>query len=196
MSLIVSQPSYKLDRAWSDQFIPAIRQIVGPHLLVPSPLDVDCQQAADLIVLKARDMTIAARVRRFGYAERYPYEFTIRSKRDSGHKTELSKLMDGWGDWMFYGHASVSEGKLDRWWLIDLHAWRQRLLKQGYKKGWCDLVISKSNGDGTHFVAFDLRRFSPSILIAGSHPLVDEAGIDSWLLEYGEVASHAKPNCA
>jgi hypothetical protein len=31
----------------------------------------------------------------------------------------------------------------------------------------------KSNGDGTHFVAFDLRSFpsKPEILIASSHPL-------------------------
>lgn len=162
--------AYQSDREWSDQFIPTIRQIVGPHLLVPSPFEVDAREAADLIVLRARDMTIAARVRRSSYADKYPYEFTIRSKRDSGAKTEMAKLLEGWGDWMLYGHAA-ERGHLSRWWLIDLHQWRERLLRAGYAHSWRKFAIEKSNGDGTHFFAFDLRAFSPSILIAGSHEL-------------------------
>lgn len=169
--------SYATDRSWSDQFLPAIRRIVGPHLLVPSSMEVDTKQAADLIVLKARDMTIAARVRRHGYAYKYGYEFTVRSERDSGAKTELAKLQDGFGDWMFYGHASVKAGEIGRWMLIDLHAWRARLMRCGYKDGWHSLAEHKSNGDGTHFFAFDVRLFIPSIVIAESKAsiLVDPA---------------------
>lgn len=158
--------AYANDRQWSDQFIPAIRQIVGPHLLVESPMEVDCKQAADLIVLRARDMTIAARVRRAGYADRYPHEFTVRSRRDSGAKTEMAKLIDGWADWMFYGHAATNAGQVSRWMLIDLHAWRATLLKAGYSSGWKTFATMKSNGDGTHFLAFDVRKFPASLLVA------------------------------
>lgn len=56
--------SYTDDRAWSDRYLPIMRQLIGPHLLMPSPLEVDAKQAADLIVLRGRDMTIACRVRR------------------------------------------------------------------------------------------------------------------------------------
>jgi len=163
--------SYAINRAWSDQFLPEIRRIVGPHLLVPSPLEVDREQAADLIVLRARDMAVAARVRRCGYADEYPYDvyFTVRSRLDNGCKTEMAKLMEGWGDWMFYGHAGLAPGSVDRWWLIDLHLWRERLLREGFAQGWKHLAKQQSNGDGTHFLAFDLRAFKPSILIAGSH---------------------------
>lgn len=167
--------AYGTDREWSDQFLDTIRHIVGPHLLVPSPFEIDAKEAADLIVMKARDMTIAARVRRPGFADRYPYEFTIRSRRDSGAKTEMAKLMEGWGDWMLYGHAGSSYGELSRWWLIDLHQWRERLLRAGYSGGWRNFAIEKSNGDGTHFIAFDLRRFTPSILVAGSHDVPDSS---------------------
>ena len=164
--------SYSKDRQWSDQFIPCMRRLIGPYLLEPSSLEVDTKQAADLVVLHARDVTIACRVRRHGYADRYPYEFTIRSARDSGARTELEKLTDGWGDWMFYGHAAKSSPAVERWWLIDLDAWRAALIRD--RKG----VAGKpqSNGDGTHFVAFDVRRFRPKdgckpLLVAASHPI-------------------------
>ena len=90
--------SYQSDRSWSDQFLPQVRAIVGPHLLVPAPFELDAKEATDLMVLRARDMTIAVRLRRPGYADKYRYQFTIRSKRDSGSKTEMAKLLEGWGD--------------------------------------------------------------------------------------------------
>lgn len=79
---------YESDRAWSDQFIPAMRQIIGPFLLEPSSFEVDTKQASDLVVLRARDQMVACRVRRQGYAERYPYEFT--GKPEKPHPS-------GWG---------------------------------------------------------------------------------------------------
>jgi len=80
-------------RQWSDQFIPSIKTIVGPLLLVETPDEIDCNQAADLMVFSARNMRIAARVRRHGYADRFPYEFTLRCARDSGAETELSNVL-------------------------------------------------------------------------------------------------------
>lgn len=160
---------YAERRAWSDQFIPAIKRIVGPLLLTPSTFDVDVQQATDLIVLTAKDMRIAARVRRNKYAMQYPYEFTVRSRYDGGCRTELQKLVDGWGDWMFYGHAEDSCAGFVRWMVIDLSAWRAHLIRD---RG--DLIYEeKSNGDGTHFVAFDVRSFQgqPPLLVASSFDL-------------------------
>lgn len=160
---------YESDRQWSDRFIPAMRNIIGPHLLEPSSFEVDTKQASDLVVLRARDHMIACRVRRAGYADSYPFEFTVRWMRDSGAKTELDKLIDGWGDWMFYAHANASQIAFDRWWLIDLHSWRSALIRD---KG-SIVYHKKSNGDGTYFLSFDLRSFpaNPPILIGSSHPL-------------------------
>ncbi len=158
--------SYSLDRQWSDRFIPEIRRIVGPHLLTPSSFEVDTQEAADLVVLKARDMTIACRVRRPGYAARYPSQFTIRSHRDSGAKTELQKIVDGWGDWFFYGHSTENEKGLELWHLLDLSAWRAHMIrnKGAIQKG------QQPNGDGTHFTWFDINSFpaNPPIVVASS----------------------------
>lgn len=159
--------SYAVNRAWSDRFIPAIKRIVGFYLLVPAPLDVDRQEATDLVVMRGRSMMIAARVRRPGYVDKYPNDFTIRSEIDNGAKTELSKMTDGFGDWMFYGHAAKDGGEgIDRWMIVDLRAWRAQLIRN---RG--GIRMSKmSNGDGTHFVAFDVTSFDddPPILVASS----------------------------
>jgi hypothetical protein len=169
--------SYRDDRKWSDQFLPAIQHIVGPRLLIPSPLDVDTKEAADLIVLRARDMTIACRVRRQGYESRYPWEFTIRGHRDSGARTELAKIVEGWGDWMLYAHASEAPGTLAKWFLIDLHVWRAEMARDAWRAAngkpqrHAAAMRLIPNGDGTHFAAFDVRRFPPELTIASSHDI-------------------------
>lgn len=164
---------YKTDREWSDRYIPAIREIVGPMLLVPSSDLIDKTQAADLIILKARDMTVAARIRRPGYFDKYPFDFTIRSQRDSGAETEITKIINGFGDWMLYGHAAESNDSIAKWMLIDLDALRASLIRNPY--GRSRLESQQSNRDGTHFVAFDVSKFrrggdSP-LLIASNYPI-------------------------
>ena len=159
---------FREDYDWQLQFVPRIQQIVGPLLIVPAPVELDTKQATDMIVLCARDMRIACRIRRPGFARLYPDQFTIRAKRDNGAVTELSKIIDGWGDWLFYGHASLMDPEFDfsLWYLIDLSAFRSHAIQ--HKE-----VLrpeKRSNGDGTHFLAFDIRRFPPKppILVAKS----------------------------
>jgi hypothetical protein len=158
--------NWKGDKSWSDRFIPRIRQIVGPWLLVPSTLEVDRHEAADLVVLRGRDMTLACRVRRAGFLPAYRNQFTIRCHRDSGAKTELEKITEGWGDWMFYGHSNAAESDFDLWWLLDLSAWRAHLIrdKGSIKRG------KVSNGDGTSFAWFDISSFTgdPELVISAS----------------------------
>jgi hypothetical protein len=161
---------YEQDRQWSDLMIPQIKAIVGRHLLEVASYEVDVKQATDLMVFSARDMRVAARVRRPGYADKYPHEFTIRAARSSGAETELSKIVNGWGDALFYGHADANN-RIVLWHLICLDAFRAALIRHslnGQKVKWAN----HSNGDGTFFKAFDLKSFPefPPILIASSNP--------------------------
>ena len=157
--------SYRDDREWSDRFIPAIRRVVGPLLLEPAPLEMDCSEATDLIVMRARDIRIAARVRRPGYLKSYADQFTIRSRRDNGMTTELRKMIEGWGDWMLYGHANDSETDLATWMVIDLHAWRAAMIR---RRNGSPATGEKPNGDGTWFRWYDVNTFpsDPPILVA------------------------------
>ena len=58
--------SVKRDYDWQLRFLPTIRRLVGPLLLVAAPLDLDMAEATDLLVLRARDLRIGCRVRRLG----------------------------------------------------------------------------------------------------------------------------------
>lgn len=167
---------YHSDRALSDAYLPAIKNIVGPLLLEPASFELDTKEATDLIVFKARDMRIAARVRSYGYERQYPFQFTIRAKRKSGSKTELSKVVDGWGDWFFYGHAVGGDGYgISRWMIIDLAAFRSHLIRRTIAKDSTGLTPNK---DGTtEFRWFDVRGFSAAhmpILVAASFSISSE----------------------
>tara|TARA_R100001377_G_C3121800_1_gene86187 strand:- start:29 stop:520 length:492 start_codon:yes stop_codon:yes gene_type:complete len=157
-------PDYKTDRIWSDKFIDAAKEIIGPHLLNVSSFEVDTKEAADFVVVMGKNVTIACRLRRPGYAEIYPWDFTIRTQRDTGVTTELSKIVDGWGDWLFYGH--IEEDKICRWLLVDLNKFRAILIRDKDSLG----LKKTPNGDGTYFVAVDVRK-CPDTVIASSHPI-------------------------
>ncbi len=160
---------YANNRRWSDQFLPDIKRIVGAHLLETAPDPLDHFQATDLLMLDARDMRIAARVRRPGYAQRYPHQFTIRSKVASGAETELSKIVNGKGDWMFYGHSNITQNGVGHWWLIDLRAFRAALIRHA-NNGSSISMGDQSNPDGTWFKWFDIRSFPahPPLVVAKS----------------------------
>lgn len=158
---------YVTNRAWSDRFLPDIKTIVGSQLLQTAPDTLDQKQATDLLMLDGKDVRIAARVRRYGYASRYPYDFTIRSRLGSGNQTELAKIVNGHGDWMFYGHANSTGTGIDRWWLIDLKAFRAGLIRQA-QNGYPIRSGNKVNADGTCFKWFDIRSFpeEPRLVVA------------------------------
>lgn len=158
--------NYIEQRRWSDKFIPAIKKIIGQYLLVPSSFEEDTQHACDLIIMKARDMRIAARIRKYHYSLSYGDEFTIRCKTQYNQKTEIHKIIEGWGDWFFYGFANETEEDISKWFLIDLHVLRRnRLQKQPVKTGVQD------NFDQTGFRWFKIWSFTPDILIASSQPI-------------------------
>lgn len=159
--------SVQKDWQWSERYLPAIRAIVGAYLLQPAPLAVDRHQATDLMVLHNKAHTVAARIRQGQYLDRYGDQFTLRAKRDSGSKTEYSKIAEGWGDLFFYGFTDPrSQSALKAWRLIDLRAFRTHLiLSPGSLK-----TGETSNGDGTYFKWFDLKSFphDPPILISSN----------------------------
>ena len=158
---------YDINRQWSDRFLPQIKHIVGAHLLEAAPDPLDMLQATDLLMLDARDMRIAARIRRPGYASRYPHQITIRSGVPSGAETELSKIVNGKGDWLFYGHSNAAQTAVESWYLIDLNAFRAALIRCGSKGlHWG----TKCNPDGTRFTWFDIRSFpdDPPLVVAAS----------------------------
>jgi hypothetical protein len=162
---------YSNDRAFSDRFVPQIRTIVGPYLLCPASLEQDRHEACDLTILRGRDMMIACRIRRPGY-DNFARQFTIRSEREEGAKTELQKIIEGFGDWLFYGHAASDLSSIVRWMLIDLSSFRAHLILnlKTIRRG------DQRNPDGTWFRWYEVDSFpaDPPLLIAEHVPEEDE----------------------
>ncbi|MDR1740414.1 MAG: hypothetical protein LBR38_01000 [Synergistaceae bacterium] len=125
------------DKQWSDRFLPEIKSILGRALISEAPPEEDATHGTDLIVLTLHPYRIACRVRKHHYLAPYGNEFTIRSGRPSGAKTELTKIIEGWGDYFFYGFANAEETTLAQWFLGDLKAfriWHSRQLLTGAGK--------------------------------------------------------------
>lgn len=166
---------YREDRAHSDKFIPAIKRLIGPNLIEVASQDADMKEATDLVVLRARDVMIAARIRRPGFAQRYPFDVTFRYSRSNGVTTEYDKICRGWGDLFFYGHEAPEAAvpSIDLWWLIDLHEFRFARADLECRQSIQRHVVENKDGT-TSFIVFDLRSFPTNrvkIIRAGSRSL-------------------------
>lgn len=116
--------SWRENKRRSDRFIPEITTTSAPHVIGEPPTEDDQKHNTDVVVVRTEPVRIACRVRRPEYYERYPHEFTIRSGLRTGVKTELAKITEGWGDYLFYGHADATENRLRAWMLCDLWFFR------------------------------------------------------------------------
>jgi hypothetical protein len=115
---------WEKNKRWSDQFLPEIKRILGEYLISEPPVEEDAERNTDLIVLRLDAVRIACRVRNHRYLQAYSDEITIRNKVASNNKTELTKIVEGWGDYFFYGFANETETQLAHWILGDLKALR------------------------------------------------------------------------
>lgn len=162
--------SWQDDKGWSDQFMPDIKAVLGQHLLGEASREDDTKHATDLVVLQMKDLRIAVRMRRRRYAEnqRYIEQFTIRTERRSGANTELGKIIEGWGDYMFYGFEGDQDGRLGVWHLIDLKKFRlgyMRLLSKCERDVLPGEQIRNADG-GSAGCAFAYDLFEPELVVA------------------------------
>lgn len=162
-----SVSTWKADKRWSDRFLPNIKRLLGEYLITEPPAEEDAERNTDLIVLNMSGVRVGCRIRRNSYLERYGDEFTIRSGRPSGVKTELTKVIEGWGDYFFYGFSNQDENDLSAWFIGDLKVFRlwfnRRLVElSGKIPG-----NGKSNGDGSSdFITFKIDELPQEFVIA------------------------------
>ena len=161
---------YEINRRWSDKFIHRIAELIAPGLLVEAPFEEDAERNTDLIVLKMDSVRIGCRIRRYQYLKDFGNEFTIRSGLPSGVKTELTKIIEGWGDMFFYGFSNETETDLAKWFLGDMNVfrlWFNRYMAehQGKIPG-----TGRNNTDNSsNFRAFKLTDLPPQFIVRSSH---------------------------
>ena len=160
---------WEVDKRWSDRFLPEIKGHIGRVLISESPIEEDTERNTDLIVLTLRPYRIACRIRKYKFMKQYGDEFTIREGRPSGAKTELTKIIEGWGDYLFYGFADPTEIYLAQWLIGSLNAfrlWHSRELckNKGHPPG-----KNKQNHDySSNFHAFRYAEIPDFVVARGS----------------------------
>jgi len=156
---------WEKDKIWSDQFLPQIKGILGQTFIRAAPPEEDMEHNTDLIVFRMEPLRIACRIRRAKYFDQYGDEFTIRTSRPNGGKTELYKLIEDWGNYFFYGFGDDA-GNLIWWCIGDLRVFR----------GWFNSYIVRNKGklpgterinaDGSStFRAFKWKDLPPKFVI-------------------------------
>ena len=161
--------SWQDDKRWSDRFLHEIKGIIGQAFITEPPIEEDAERNTDLIVLKFDSIRIACRVRKNSYLGKYGNEFTIRAGRPSGIKTELTKIVEGWGDYLFYGFSDAEEVYLAAWKIIDLNAFRLWFNREIVKNKGGIPGYDKNNTDGSsNFLAYDTRK-CPEIIHSQSN---------------------------
>lgn len=119
--------NWKEDHLWARPLLAKVKQILGMVFFTEPPEEEDQERNTDLWILRLRrkftDCRVAVRIRRFEQFMKpgYGNEFTIRSSRPSGAKTELQKMLDGWAQYFFYGFANKHATNFQKYTLADLH---------------------------------------------------------------------------
>lgn len=146
---------WEKDKRWSDQFLPEIKAILGQTFIGAAPPEEDMEHNTDLIVLRMEPLRIACRIRRANkYFNKYSDEFTIRTSRPNGVKTELRKIIAGWGDYIFYGFGD-DPGNLVWWSIGDLRVFSVWVFESIIKNHGGMPGIEQKNKDGSS----DFRAF-------------------------------------
>lgn len=110
----------------AQRYLPALQRILAQYLIVEAPVLEDIQHNTDLIVVMADGVRVACRLRDQQYAGQYLGEFTLRCARPNGVRTELDKLMDGWGHYFLYGFMTPPPAAdVAGWTLLDLRVFRE-----------------------------------------------------------------------
>lgn len=158
--------SYIDAKKWSDKFIWEMRKIIGPLLLEVASPEEDMHHATDLVVLTMRSTPVACRVRSAQFFNKYAGEFTIRSKTRTGRKTELTKILEGWGEWFFYGYSNPEETGFQTYTIIDLKVFRLWFLRYLAANNGVLPGTEISNLDGSAFRAFKISDLPPEAIVA------------------------------
>lgn len=145
------------DKRWSDRFLHEIKGIIGQAFIVEPLQEEDAEHNTDLIVLKFDSIRVACRIRKHQYLLKYSDEFTIRFGRPSRAKTELAKIIEGWGDYLFYGFSDEAETKLAKWTIINLDSFRLWFSRMIIKnKGGLPGKVQQNSDNSSSFIAFSL----------------------------------------
>lgn len=159
-------PQWEKDKQETDLFLPMVKAICAAYVLSEAPLEEDREHNTDLMVLAADGLRIAVRIRTPRYWKLYPHDFTLRDSRPSGQLTEWAKVLQGFGDYFFYGFRSEEPPHLLAFGLLDLPTFRTWV--EHYMQHWGEFPGRGNipNGDGSStFRAIQWKAVPPEAIL-------------------------------
>lgn len=165
-------------KRWSDQYLPDIKSILGRALKVDSNFVVeatpeeDMRHNTDMIVLADCGARISCRVRQCKQwsIKNYKNEFTMRCSTPAGGRTEIEKVLNGWGDYFLYGFAAESGPQLFAYFVGDLAIFR--MWHSAYL-GSCGMppgLPERPNVDGSRFRTYRIDELPKEFVIERLSP--------------------------
>jgi len=154
------------DKRLGDRLLPEIKAILGQQFIGEPPIEEDQLHNTDLITLYMRPLRFACRIRRHVYLPNYAHQFTMRSSRFSGNKTELQKVLEGWGDYLVYGFADQTEQHIFALMIGDLSVFRHWYYAETCKHRGIAPGVEKWNYDfSSTFRVFDTFSLPRNFLV-------------------------------
>ena len=161
--------SFESDYKWQQKLLPQVIQHCGTHLahrvIGEAPPEEDKHRNTDLM-LNWGQVRIGVRLRSNNYYHDpvYRNQFTIRLSRHIG-TTEHGKLLNGFGDYFFYGFANRAKTSIVAWFIGDLEVLRQFLAGYRARHG-VDPGTVKPNRDGSsEFLAININDLPDSFIV-------------------------------
>lgn len=140
-----------------------IKAVLGLNFFKQASIEEDMKRNTDFTLMETERGRYACRVRSYEYYKRYKNEFTIRARTKFNQKTEIDKILEGWGDYFFYAFESENQNSILAYTVSDLDVFRKTYkyaLADGNKIG-----TYKDNHDGTGFLAFRWSNFPAEFVI-------------------------------
>lgn len=135
-----------------------------------SDFEADLRHNSDLnFAYAAGNIQVGVRIRDNQYIQRYGNQFTIRSRAQYGGRTEIHKILDGFGKFFFYGFANPQGTQLCRWFVGDFNVFRQYHADCA-AAGKTAHVFEIDNGDGTRGFAYDLNKLPAHFKVCSWSP--------------------------
>ena len=150
---------------WQAKYANQVVRIIAPYLIKVADPEVDKKENGDFQISFPRNGTVGCRLRKPDMA-RYVGEVTFRSRARNGGKTEITKIIDGYGDYFFYGHVN-NASVIWHWYLIDYTKLRALFIR---RRELIDHAKANqvTNRDGTKFIVFNVEEQLPEAVIAQS----------------------------
>jgi len=127
----------------------------------------DTKCATDMFCAVSEQFHLGFRFRRNSYMANFGNQFTIRGRLASGKNTEIHKIQEGHGDYLFYAFATPDECNIAKWLVCDLDVLRQTLREKPslLEPSWMSPVPG-----GNWLYGWPVCQF-PSNLIAAKSPV-------------------------